>query len=112
MSADTARRRQFKERVYVWSRTLEVDVQSLSVFIRPMERKWASCSSSGNLSFNADLLNLGSDLQDYVIVHELSHLLEANHTDRFWSIIRAHTPFMEKAKTWLKEHGQMLEQEL
>jgi predicted metal-dependent hydrolase len=49
---------------------------------------------------------------DYVIVHELAHLAEPNHTPRFWSIVRANTPRMEKAKAWLKENGQLLEQEL
>ena len=49
---------------------------------------------------------------DYVIVHELAHLIEANHTARFWSIVRANTPTMEKAKAWLKEHGQVLEEEI
>ena len=49
---------------------------------------------------------------DYVIVHELAHLIEANHTSRFWNIVHANSPTMEKAKTWLKEHGQFLEQEL
>ena len=49
---------------------------------------------------------------DYVIVHELAHLIEANHTPQFWSIVRTHTPAMEKAKTWLKEHGQVLEEEV
>lgn len=58
------------------------------------------------------MTDLAYDVIDYVIVHELAHLLEANHTERFWSIIRAHTPSMEKAKAWLKEHGQLLEQEL
>lgn len=47
---------------------------------------------------------------DYAIVHELAHLLEANHTPKFWNIIRAQAPTMEKAKTWLKENGQLLEQ--
>ena len=49
---------------------------------------------------------------DYVIVHELTHLTEGNHTPEFWSIVRANTPTMEKAKDWLKEHGQMLEEEI
>jgi predicted metal-dependent hydrolase len=47
-----------------------------------------------------------------VIVHELVHLIENNHTPQFWSIIRANNPTMEKAKAWLKEHGQVLEQEV
>lgn len=49
---------------------------------------------------------------DYVIVHELAHLIEGNHTPEFWSIVSANTPTMEKAKDWLKEHGQMLEEEI
>jgi predicted metal-dependent hydrolase len=49
---------------------------------------------------------------DYVVVHELAHLIESNHTPRFWQIIRSQIASMEKAKQWLKEHGQMLEQSL
>ena len=47
---------------------------------------------------------------DYVIVHELAHLIEANHTPRFWNIVRTQVPTMEKAKAWLKENGQLLEE--
>jgi predicted metal-dependent hydrolase len=47
---------------------------------------------------------------DYAIVHELAHLIEVNHTLRFWNIVRAQAPTMDKAKTWLKENGQLLEQ--
>jgi predicted metal-dependent hydrolase len=49
---------------------------------------------------------------DYVIVHELAHLIEPNHTSHFWSIVRAKTPTMDKAKSWLREHGQILEEEI
>jgi predicted metal-dependent hydrolase len=47
-----------------------------------------------------------------VIVHELAHLIEANHTSDFWNIVAAKTPTMGKAKFWLREHGQILEEEV
>jgi predicted metal-dependent hydrolase len=47
---------------------------------------------------------------DYAIVHELAHLIEANHTARFWNIVRAQAPTMDRAKAWLQENGQLLEQ--
>ena len=47
---------------------------------------------------------------DYVIVHELAHLMESNHTAQFWNIIEAQLPGSQKAKDWLKEHGAILEE--
>jgi len=47
---------------------------------------------------------------DYIIVHELAHLIETNHTPKFRNIVRAQSPTMEKAKAWLKENGQLLEE--
>jgi predicted metal-dependent hydrolase len=74
--------------------------------------RWGSCTVNDNVNFNWRLIKAPILVIDYVIVHELAHLIEANHTSRFWSIVRAHTPAMEKAKAWLKEHGQVLEEEV
>ena len=74
--------------------------------------RWGSCTVNDNVSFNWRLIKAPIFVIDYVIVHELAHLLENNHTPRFWSIVRATSPAMERAKNWLKEHGQLLEQEL
>ena len=74
--------------------------------------RWGSCTVRNNVNFNWRLIKAPMFVIDYVIVHELAHLLEPNHTDRFWSIVRAHSATMEKAKRWLKEFGQLLEQEV
>ncbi len=70
---------EFKARVREWAGKLEVRVQSLAV--RPMKSKWASCSTNGNLNFNAQLLTLDEELVDYVIVHELLHFFVPNQAD-------------------------------
>lgn len=74
--------------------------------------RWGSCTLCNIVNFNWRLIKAPMFVVDYVIVHELAHLLENNHTDRFWNIVRASNPTMEKAKTWLKEHGQILEEEI
>jgi hypothetical protein len=72
--------------------------------------RWGSCTPKDNVNFNWRLIKAPMFVIDYVIVHELTHLIEANHTPRFWNIVRAQAPTMDKAKAWLKEHGQLLEQ--
>ncbi|MCX7571293.1 SprT family zinc-dependent metalloprotease [Tumebacillus sp. DT12] len=74
--------------------------------------RWGSCTMNDNVNFNWRLIKAPMFVIDYVIVHELAHLIENNHTPRFWNIVRAQAPTMEKAKTWLKENGQLLEQML
>lgn len=74
--------------------------------------RWGSCTVNDTVNFNWRLIKAPMFVIDYVILHELAHLIESNHTSRFWSIVRANTPTMEKAKSWLKEHGQILEQDL
>lgn len=74
--------------------------------------RWGSCTPKDHVNFNWRLIKAPMFVIDYVIVHELAHLLEANHTPRFWNIVRAKAPLSEKAKAWLKEHGQLLEEEI
>ena len=82
------RKREFKARVHSWADKLDVDVVWLGV--RPMRNKWASCSTSGHLNFNAELLDLDQRLWDYVIVHELLHFSIPNHGKLWKSLMRAH----------------------
>jgi hypothetical protein len=62
------------------------------------------------VNFNWRLIKAPIYVIDYVVVHELAHLIENNHTARFWNIVRANSPTMEKAKAWLKENGQILDE--
>ena len=74
--------------------------------------RWGSCTVKDNVNFNWRLIKAPMSVIDYVIVHELAHLLEANHTPRFWNIVRVQIPKMEKARAWLGENGQVLEEEI
>lgn len=74
--------------------------------------RWGSCSANNNLSFNWRLVKAPMSVIDYVVIHELAHLIEPNHTPRFWNIVRAQHPSTEQAKAWLRENGTLLEQSL
>lgn len=93
-------RKMFKSRVHDWAGKLEVDAHS--IYIRPMSRKWASCSTAGTLSFNDELLGMEKDLVDYVIVHELLHFSVPNHGKLWKSLMRAHLGEYEKAEVRLR----------
>ncbi len=82
------RKAEFKTHVRRWATKLSVDVSG--IYVRPMRSKWASCSSNGVLSFNAELLALEPKVWDYVIVHELLHFDVPNHGKLWKSLMRAH----------------------
>lgn len=83
-----SRKTEFKTSVARWADKLDVCVTG--VYVRPMRTKWASCSSNGVLSFNAELLELESEVWDYVIVHELLHFSVPNHGKLWKSLMAAH----------------------
>jgi len=72
--------------------------------IRGAKTRWGSCSQKGNLSFNWKLMMAPEPVIGYVIIHELAHLKEMNHTKRFWKLVAEHCPRWRKHKRWLKDH--------
>jgi predicted metal-dependent hydrolase len=79
------------------------------ISVRELKYRWGSCTPTGVLTFNWRIVQAPTVVVDYLIVHELAHLLEQNHSREFWSIVAVHVPAWEKAKEWLRRHGARLE---
>jgi predicted metal-dependent hydrolase len=82
------------------------------IIISDLRFRWGSCTKKQNLNFNWRLIKAPMRVIDYVVVHELTHLLEPNHNPNFWNIVSIQVPHYQKAKQWLLEHGHLLEEEL
>lgn len=78
------------------------------VRIKEQKSRWGSCSSKRNLNFNWRLIKAPDSVLDYVVVHELCHLKEMNHSKRFWSHVKAVMPEYETSRKWLKLNGFLL----
>ena len=81
------------------------------IYIRNQKTRWGSCSTRGNLSFNWRLVTMPPDVMDYVIIHELSHLDQPNHSRHFWQLVEVRCPGYRGCKSWLKEKSSSLCQE-
>ncbi len=89
-----------------WAR--QVGVTYGRVTIKKQKTLWGSCSAKGNLNFNCLLLRCPEDVIDYVIVHELCHRKELNHSRRFWAEVERILPAYRTPLKWLKTEGQAL----
>ena len=78
------------------------------ITIRCQRTKWGSCSSKGNLNFNCLLMLAPPEVLDSVVVHELCHIKEMNHSPRFYELVYSVCPDYKKHRLWLKENGQSL----
>lgn len=77
------------------------------ITIRNQKTKWGSCSEKGNLNFNCLLMLMPDEIVDYVVVHELAHLKELNHSAAFWSIVESVLPDYKQREAWIKENGYL-----
>lgn len=78
------------------------------ITIRSQKTRWGSCSSAGNLNFNCLLLLTPPEVLDYVVVHELCHRKQMNHSPRFWAEVARILPGYKASKKWLKDNGHRL----
>jgi hypothetical protein len=89
-------------------RAKQMRVKPGRVSIRGQRTKWGGCSRRRNLSFNWRLVMAPPAVLDYIVVHELAHLIEPYHSIKFWLIVRSHCPHFERHKRWLRSHQQSL----
>lgn len=82
-----------------------MNVQYGRITIRNQKTRWGSCSGKGNLNFNCLLMLAPDEVVDYVVVHELCHLIEMNHSKAFWEQVERVMPDYKRHRKWLKEHG-------
>jgi len=77
-----------------------------SITLKNLHSRWGSCSSKGNINLSTRLLFAPEAVRDYVIIHELAHLTEMNHSPRFWKLVATAMPDYKLQEKWLKEHGE------
>ncbi|NUN10051.1 MAG: M48 family metallopeptidase [Ignavibacteriaceae bacterium] len=92
---------EFKSAVRLYAQKMNINIKSL--YVRPMSRKWASCSTDGNLNFSKDILNIDKKLGEYIIVHELLHFRVPNHGRLWKSLMMAYLGDYQKLESRLKQ---------
>ncbi len=102
MLADQARR-VLPKRVAYFASVLGVTYGRIT--IRNQRSRWGSCSSKGNLNFNCLMMLMPQEVQDYLVVHELCHRKEMNHSVRFWKEVEQVLPNYKEQEMWLKQYG-------
>lgn len=90
------------------SLSLKAGMKYNNVTIKDQKTRWGSCSVKGNLNFNWRLVMAPLSVIAYVILHELAHLVELNHSKKFWAVVETWYPDYRKPKKWLKENGLVL----
>lgn len=94
-------------KVKYYANHLGVNCNKISIL--DLKYRWGSCTPKDNINFNWRLIKAPGYVIDYIIVHELTHIMESDHTSEFWNIVSVQLPHYSKAKEWLKDNGNLLE---
>ena len=96
----------FKEKTFLYAKVNNLKVNSVKV--REYKARWGSCSINGNITFNWCLIMAPPEIIKYVIIHELVHLIEHNHSPKYWKEVKKIYPNIDEAKNWLLYNGKTL----
>lgn len=90
----------------VWRAAERHEVAIRRVSVRNQRTRWGSCSRRGTISLNWRLLQIPESVRDYLVAHELAHVREMNHSQRFWDVVETFFPGWREAEQWLRRHGR------
>jgi hypothetical protein len=97
---------------YITNRTHELikttHLQPKSITVKTYKARWGSCTIKGDIQFNWKLMMTPPAVIDYVIIHELCHLEQHNHSAKFWQLVEQFEPNYKTHRSWLKKNGQEL----
>lgn len=96
-------RKEIMAKVEFWGRQMEIYPKRIAV--KDQRSRWGSASSLGNLNFNWRITRMPEAVFEYVIIHELAHLREMNHSPAFWNIVAEFSPQHRAHRRWLRQHG-------
>ena len=98
-----------ERRTAVFAQRMNVPISKLKgVKVRDYKRRWGSCDHLGRLSFNWRIIQAPPSVLDYVVIHELAHCHEFNHSKRFWHIVEQQLPDWRERQDWVHQNGALL----
>ena len=103
-----ARRAKIELPARTWELAAVLRAPVSAVTVRNQRSRWGSCSARGTISLNWRLVQVPETVRDYIILHELAHLQEMNHSDRFWARVEVICPRWRESERWLKAHGSLI----
>jgi hypothetical protein len=108
LEAHFARRAKVELPARTWELAAVTGVAVTHVSVRNQRSRWGSCSRTGTISLNWRLVQTPEFVRDYIIYHELMHLREMNHSERFWARVEEVCPGWRDAERWLKRNGSLV----
>lgn len=108
LEAQFARRARIELPARAWELAAETGSDMKQVTVRNQRSRWGSCSAGGTISLNWRLVQTPDSVRDYIVYHELMHLREMNHSDRFWQQVDGVCAWWRDAERWLKRNGSLV----